>query len=362
MRNEHRDNLIFAVVIGLVTVWTGYVRAAGLDPHSLWYDDLWVASVVKLDSLFEAVSLPVPAPPAFLGALWFSRLLVPDPELSLQLVPYLASLAVIPVVALLVATISRSRALGVVAGSLIALNPNVAYYSVFVKQYTVDALATASLLLMAAWFFRTREPRLLRLGAALSILSLLFSFPSVFVGAVFVNLAALVHVWSTASEPGRTGPIIRTALVFDLVLGVVLLLVISGRSNTNVTGYWAAGFLPLDSWDAAWRFLSTRGFAAIRNALPAVLASGVPLVGVGLVWLIAKPSWRWFGVFVLLAYLAAVVASGLHLYPISGGRPDGPALARTDLFSYPLTVVLFTLGIGAVTNWLPKRAFANIPL
>ena len=65
LRNEHRDNLIFAVVIGLVTVWTGYVRAAGLDPHSLWYDDLWVASVVKLDSLFEAVSLPVPAPPAF---------------------------------------------------------------------------------------------------------------------------------------------------------------------------------------------------------------------------------------------------------------------------------------------------------
>ena len=110
------------------------------------------------------------------------------------------------------------------------------------------------------------------------------------------------------------------------------------------------------------RFLSTRGLGAIRNALPTALASGVPLVGVGLVWLMVKPPWRWFGVFVLLVYVAAIVASGLHLYPISGGRPDRPALARTDLFSYPLTVMLFTLGIGALTSWLPRRALANFPL
>jgi len=29
LRNESRENSIFAVVIGLVTIWTGYVRAAG---------------------------------------------------------------------------------------------------------------------------------------------------------------------------------------------------------------------------------------------------------------------------------------------------------------------------------------------
>ena len=230
------------------------------------------------------------------------------------------------------------------------------------KQYTVDVLAVAGLLLTAAWFFRSREPRHIRLGAGLSILSLLFSFPSVFAGAVFVNLAALMNVWATDSRPGRTGPIIRTALGFNLVLGVVFLVIISGRSNANVTEYWAASFLPLDSGDAAWRFISTRGLGAIRHALPTALASGVPLVGVGLVWLIVKRQWRWFGVFVLLVYLAAVVASGLHLYPISGGRPDGSALPRTDLFSYPLTVMLFTLGIGALTSWLPRRALANTAL
>ena len=331
-------------------------------PNSLWYDDLWVAAVVKVDSLFEAVSLQVPAPPAFVGALWFSRRLVPDPELSLQLVPYCASLAVIPVLAIVVATISRSRALGVVAGSLMALSPNVAYYSVFVKQYTVDVLAIAGLLLIAVRFFRSREVRYLRLGAGLSVVSLLFSFPSVFAGAVLINLGALMHVWSNDPTHGRSGPIVRTALAYNLVLGVVFLLVISGRSIANVTGYWAAGFLPIDSADAAWRFLSTRGFGAIRNALPAALASGAPLVGVGLVWLIAKPAWRWLGFFVLLVYLAAVVASGLHLYPISGGGPDRPALAQTDLFSYPLTVMLFTVGIGALTSWLPRRAFANVLL
>ena len=56
LRNARRENSIFAVVIGLVTTWTGYIRSAGLDPHTLWYDDLWVAAVMKVDSLFEAVS------------------------------------------------------------------------------------------------------------------------------------------------------------------------------------------------------------------------------------------------------------------------------------------------------------------
>ena len=89
---------------------------------------------MKVDSLFEAVSLQVPAPPAFIGALWLCKRFVPDPELSLQLVPFCASLAVIPLVAVVVATISRSRALGVIAGSLMALSPNIAYYSVFVRD------------------------------------------------------------------------------------------------------------------------------------------------------------------------------------------------------------------------------------
>ena len=168
--------------------------------------------------------LTEPAPPALLmalgeGALWFSKRLVPDPELSLQLVPYCASLAVIPLLAIVVATISGSRALGVVAGSLMALSPDVAYYSVFVKQYTVDVLAIAGLLLIAVCFFRSREVRYLRLGAGLSIVSLLFSFPSVFAGVVFVNLAALMHVLSNDPAQGRADPTIRTALAFNLVLG-----------------------------------------------------------------------------------------------------------------------------------------------
>ena len=32
LRNARRENSIFAVVIGLVTTWTGYIRSAGLDP------------------------------------------------------------------------------------------------------------------------------------------------------------------------------------------------------------------------------------------------------------------------------------------------------------------------------------------
>ena len=38
LRNARGEHSIFAVVIGLVTTWTGYIRSAGLDPHILWLE------------------------------------------------------------------------------------------------------------------------------------------------------------------------------------------------------------------------------------------------------------------------------------------------------------------------------------
>lgn len=362
MPSDKQSQLLFATVIGLVTLWTGYLRAAGLNPHSLWYDDLWVASLAKLGSGLDAVSIAVPAPPAFIGALWISWRLVPDPELSLQLVPYLASLATIPLSAVLAARVSGSYPLGLLAGSLIALNPAITHYSVFVKQYAVDQLATTVLFLCAAMYFGTRKAGYLGTGATVGVGALFFSFPSVFASFVFVNLALLLHLRSIKSEPERTGPIIRTVLAFDIALVLAFVFVIVGRSNPGVVGFWRAGFLPLGSIDAAWGFLASRGLAAVRNALPQVLESALALVAIGVVWLLSRRSWRSFGFLTVLFYLAVIVASGLHLYPISGGPYDRPALARTDIFSYPVTILLFTLGAGAITSWLPKSAFVNASL
>ena len=80
----------------LLIAATAIARFPGLNPASLWWDDLWVGTLAKA-SLCEALTVPNPSPPGFLFVLWILRRLVPSPEWSLQLFPFLCGLAVIQV-------------------------------------------------------------------------------------------------------------------------------------------------------------------------------------------------------------------------------------------------------------------------
>ena len=57
---------------------------------------------------------------------------VPDPEWSLQLLPFACGLACIPVMALVVQSVTRDYGLAILAAALTALNPLLAHYTVFV--------------------------------------------------------------------------------------------------------------------------------------------------------------------------------------------------------------------------------------
>ena len=344
----------FWTATAFVTAWTAIARSAGLNPQSLWFDDLWVASLTRLESLIEAVSLAVPVPPGFVAILWCCRRLVPDPELAVQTVPFLASLVSIPILAVAVSRASGSHALGAAAGTLIAVNPAVTHHSVYAKQYTVDVLVTAIVLALAVNYFRGRAPRDFVFGAATSAVALFVSFPSVFATVPFVNLGLLLALRSFRSRPQESRSVIRTALAFDIAAGLSLLLWIVGRSNPQVVSYWKGGFLPTDSLKSGWDFLASNGLEAIQGALPAVLVHATPLVAVGLVWLLARPATRFLALWVALFYGTVLVASAAQAYPIAGG-----ARLRTALFSFPVTVFLFVMGIDALTRWIPGRSLVN---
>lgn len=356
--HRSRDGRITALgfwtATAFVTAWTAFVRSPGLNPRSLWFDDLWVASLTRLESLIDAVSLAVPVPPGFVAILWCCRRLVPDPELAVQMAPFLAALAAIPVLAVLVSAVSGSYALGVAVGTLIAINSTVAHYSVFVKQYAVDLLVTAIVLGLAARYFRTRAPRDLGLAALVGAVGIIFSFPSLFASVPFVNLALLLALLSVRSQPHQSRSVIRTALAFDFAAAVTFFLWIRGRSSAQLVAYWRGGFLPTDSLESAWSFLASTGLEAIQDALPAAIVGATPLVAVGLIWLMSRRATRLLGLFVVLFYGAVLVASAAHVYPIAGGTR-----ARTALFSYPVTVFLFVMGIDALTRWLPGRSLVN---
>lgn len=353
-RDTRSRSKAFLAAIVFVTAWAAFLRAPGLNPQSLWFDDLWVACLTRLPSLVDAAGLAVPVPPGFVAMLWCCRRIIPDPELAVQAVPFVASLASISVVAIALSRLSGSHALGVAAGVLIAANPAVTHYSVYVKPYTVDLLVTATMVALADQFFRTRALRHFIVAASAGLLALFVSFPSAFVTVPFINLCLLLAMLAHRSRLRGAAPLIGTAVAVDIAVALGLLMWIGDRSNSQVVGYWRGGFLPIDSPSSAWAFLASEGLDAIRGALPTALAQGTPLTAVGLVWLLSQRPTRALGMCIVLFYGAVLAASAAQVYPIAGG-----ARLRTSLFSFPVTVLLFVMGLHAVTRRLPGASALN---
>ena len=140
------------VVVG-VALRALWARLPGWNPESLWNDDLVWGAIVRGQDLQTVVTVPAHAPPGFLAALWGLLSLFRDPEWSLQLLPFVCGIVAIPVMACLVRRLTGDNALAILAACLTALNPLLAHYTVFVKQYSLGFLSTALLLLGATVLF-----------------------------------------------------------------------------------------------------------------------------------------------------------------------------------------------------------------
>jgi hypothetical protein len=183
-------------------------------------------------------------------------------------------------------------------------------------------------------------------GAAAAVVSI----PSVFVSAPLVHLAALVGPVRRAGW--RDGWVGRLAIaaMYDLALLAIYAFWLAPRSNATLTQIWRGDFLPTSSLADAWGFLATNGRAAVVDALPAGWGVLAPLAAVGLLALCASRPWRAFGLFIVLAEVAVLMASALQRYPI-GAEFRG----RTIIFSYAITITLVVAGLHAITRWLPAR-------
>ena len=75
-------------------------------------------------------------------------------------------------------------------------------------------------------------------------------------------------------------------------------------------------------------------------------------VATGLIWLLVRQQTRFVGFVAAGIYAAVVVASGLELYPLGSGR--------TDVFTFPIGILLFTAGIWCITEALPRRSAVRL--
>ena len=138
-----------AVAVAAVTAVAVAVRLPELNPPSLWVDDLIYGAIIKSD-LWSMLAAPIHVAPALFVILRLLYLALPDPEWSLQIFPFACGIAAIPVMAALVRVVTRDDSLAMLAAAATALNPLLAHYTLFVRQYTLDFLATALFLLAGA--------------------------------------------------------------------------------------------------------------------------------------------------------------------------------------------------------------------
>jgi hypothetical protein len=358
MSADTRRIAYFLAIVGVCAVAL-LLRLPAIAPSYLWLDDQWVAVLVRDASIRDLTAFAPPVPFPFVLLLKAITAVFGDSPAALQAVPLLASLAVVPATAALARRITDSRVVAVTAAIFIAADPELARYSVRVKPFALDALATV----LIAWLFvaAIRRPSglaLSRLGLVAAV-SLLFSFATTISGAVFVHVAAFVAVVIVVRQrPVESPYLVWGALyacaIFDLVALSVFAFTARAHATAPVFAYWKDFYLPLESVALAWNFLVSKGVAVFAGTVPGLAPQPtLALVCFGTLALVAKPRTRTAALSIAAVFGLLLIVSALEYYPVGGGR--------TDLFTHPLSAMLAATGLYAMASILPPAATAVRP-
>ena len=184
---------------------------------------------------------------------------------------------------------------------------------------------------------------------------------SVFISFPTVNLGAALAVRGWRRDRTRTIKVLLSAAAYNAAV-LAAYLFLSARSNEIVRSDFATGFMPLASVDSAWDFLARNGRRMLELGLPSwgqgeltnpvTFSWPLPFLALGLVWLLARRPTRFLGLVVLGFYAAFVTASALQIYPLGTGR--------ADIFAFPLSICLFTVGLHLATQALPVRRLIRL--
>jgi hypothetical protein len=141
---------------------------------------------------------------------------------------------------------------------------------------------------------------------------------------------------------GAVAPWRRLALIVA-VTGAALAAAawqLAGRGNPPLYEHWRGFYLPLGEPARLPEFLAENGRRFFALAPPAPLAAIAWLVPVGIAALLYRRATRPLGAAIVAIYAGVAAASALSRFPVGGGR--------TDLFSYPVTVLCIAAALGAI--------------
>ena len=359
-----RDRRVWLLLtVAAVVVRSAWVRAGGLNPRSLWTDDLVYAAIIKNSDLLESLSVPIHvAPGLFLIWRWLYAS-IPDLELALQSLPFVCALAAIPVMAVVVRKLTNDDTLAACAAAVTALNGLLVRYSTFVHQYSFEFLAIALVLWMTIRLYEAWPAicpwRFMQVAGMGGVL-LFFAVPSVFLTFPIVIGTAGYVVVRARGDAGitKTRATLVAASYGAAVAAAYVLL--RDRSNADIRASFGGGFMQIDSLAAIWEFLAGNGRRMLQASLPR-MEGGLPpwdgtfvwlmpLLGLGLIWLMGRAGTRPFGLAVVGFYLVFLAASALRIFPL--GVPGGRG--RTDIFASPVGICLLMAGLQCATDSLSR--------
>ncbi|MFM7143355.1 MAG: glycosyltransferase family 39 protein [Alphaproteobacteria bacterium] len=181
--------------------------------RSLWLDESLLSSnilSVPWERLFGKLAHAQVAPPGFLVLVRAVARVLGPKDWVLRLVPFVAGCVALPVTWAIAKRIAGPTA-ALVALAIVAACPEAIYFAGEVKPYSVDLLATAALLLVAA---RHREvpddPARARAILAAGVIAPWFSLTSAFVLAA-IGLALALETL-VRGEWARVRPLARLAI------------------------------------------------------------------------------------------------------------------------------------------------------
>ncbi len=336
--------LVAIVAVGIVLRGTQF-----LSGGSLWHDEALLGLDLIGRSLGDALGrldFAQAAPAGYMLAELGVARVAGYSEESLRLLSLVAGVAALALFAVLARRILEPWA-AVVATLAFAAADGLVSYSSELKPYSSDVLVTVVLLLLGVAALdralSTRRALAIGVGGAIAIL---ISFPSVFVAisvAVVLLAPRRLNGWRQSIQP-------RLPVVVLWGLAVLAVAVDSRvraqtvrdafESDSTAFGGSSSG----SGIDVTWldRFgsglLHTVGLAQDRP-LSHLAKIGIVAVIVGLVSLVGRrPA---IAGLLALPFAAALLASRLHLYPLT---------ARTTLFLLPPFLLLIADGV-----WWPAR-------
>ncbi|HEX5072434.1 MAG TPA: glycosyltransferase family 39 protein [Gemmatimonadaceae bacterium] len=317
----------------------------------LWLDEAMLSLNIAARSFVQLARPLDYDQSAPLAYLWIERLAVNVggvSERSLRALPFVAGLALVPLVWLVARRLAGATT-AALAAVLAALSLSLITFSAEAKQYGVDPLVTAAI----AWFavrvanVPGDHRRWLRL-VAVGVAGLLLSQPAIFAlggAAVALALHPAVRRDATARRYAALG-----VVVWGLVFGALYLAVYSATEhNAYMRSFWEGTFLDPRASDIVQR---VRLFAIATYTAPTLTGQTA-----GLEWAMAT-TWA-AGLWTLWRrrrFTAVMVAAPLFLAALACAVGRYAVMDRLFLFAAPLTLIAYASLLAWVVELVPRRA------